>query len=146
KLLGATEFSAKQDGSDFARQLVRRLRYCVLSSLGRKDEASSLLPEMMAHAVDAPGPTMEGLLCAGQIDKAEQLVLQTLDDPKATSIKKLGFERNIVRALQPVPLTGDSGSVWANNLTQLQGRPAIVAAYHRLGRDMPVEYLTVRAN
>jgi hypothetical protein len=140
-LLGVTELSAKNDGSDYARQLVRRLKYCTWSSLGRKDEAAMVLPDVLSHATDASQPTIEGLLCAGEVDKAEQLTLNTLSDSKATPAKKQSFEEDFVRALQPVPLTSDDPSVWANKLALLRQRPAIAAAYARLGRDMPAEYL-----
>lgn len=140
-LLDATELSAKNDGSDYARQLVRRLKYCTMSSLGRKDEAAKILPDVMAHAGDAAQPTVEGLLCAGEVDKAEQLTIKTLNDPRATTAKKRQFEEDFVRGLQPVPLTSDDPSVWANKLAMLRQRPAIAAAYDRLGRDMPADYL-----
>ena len=144
-LFGATELSAKNDGNEYAQQLVRRLKFCALNSLGRKDEAAKVLPDMMAHAADAPQPTVEGLLCAGEMDRAEQLTLQTLNDTKATAAKKRKFEDDFVRALQPVALTGDDPSVWANRLSVLRGRPAIAAAYDRLGRDMPAQYLAAKA-
>ena len=83
-------------------------------------------------------------MCAGEIDRAEQLTLQTLNDPKATSEKKRTLEADFVRALQPVPLTSDDPSVWANKLTVLRQRPAIAAFYSRLGRDMPAEYLAAK--
>ena len=140
-LLDGAEFSAKNDGSDYARQLVRRLKYCTLSSLGRKDEAAKVLPDVLAHAADAPQATVEGLLCAGDLDKAEQLTLQTLNDTKMTPARKRDFEEDFVRSLQPVPLTSDDPSVWANKLAILRQRPAVAAAYARLGRDMPPEYL-----
>jgi tetratricopeptide (TPR) repeat protein len=144
-LLDATERSAKNDGNDYARQLVRRLKYCTLRSLGRREEAAKALPELMAHAADAPQPTIEGFLCAGDIDKAEQVELQMLSDPKSTPAKQRRFEETFVRALQPVPLTSDDPSVWANRLAMLRQRPAVAAAYARLGRDMPADYLPVRA-
>jgi tetratricopeptide (TPR) repeat protein len=144
-LLDATELSAKNDGSDFARQLVRRLKYCTMSSLGRKDEAAKILPDVMAHAGDAAQPTIEGLLCAGEVDKAEQLVVKTFNDPKATPAKKRQFEEDFVRGLQPVPLTSDDPSVWSNRLAVLRQRPAIAAAYARLGRDMPADYLAQKS-
>jgi tetratricopeptide (TPR) repeat protein len=140
-LLDATELSAKNDGSDYARQLVRRLKYCTFSSLGRKAEAAKLLEDVMAHAGDAAQPTVEGLLCAGEVDKAEQLTMNTLNDPKATPAMKRAFEADFVRGLQPVPLTSDDPSVWANKWALLRRRPAVAAAYARLGRDMPAEYL-----
>lgn len=144
-LLGAAEFSAKNDGNEYAQQLVRRLKYCTLSSLGQRNEAAKVLPDMMAHAADAQQPTVEGLLCAGEVDKAEQLTLQMLNDPKAEPAKKQKFEQEFVRALQRVSLTSDDPSVWANKLIMLRQRPAIAAAYNRLGRDMPSEYLAAKA-
>lgn len=138
-LIDATEQSAKYDGSPFARQLVRRLRYCILSSLGRKDEAAKGLPDMLAHADDALQPTVEGLLCAGDVDKAEELVLKGLNSPDKE--KREQFEEQFVHALQPVRLTDDDPSVWENKWKELRARPAIAAAYAKLGRDMPADLL-----
>jgi hypothetical protein len=84
-------------------------------------------------------------LCAREIDKAEQVTLQMLSDPMITPAKQRRFEETFVRALQPVPLTSDDPSVWTNKLAILRQRPAVAAAYARLGRDMPAEYLPVRA-
>ena len=144
-LLDVTEQSAARDGSDYARQLVRRLKYCTLSMLGRKGEAAKLLPDVIAHAPDAPQPTVDGLICAGEIDKAEQLTLQMLTSSKATLAKRQKFEEDFVRALQPTPLTGDEPSVWQSKLAAFRQRPAIAAAFARLGRDMPTELVPTTA-
>jgi tetratricopeptide (TPR) repeat protein len=138
-LIDATEESAKYDGSPFAKQLVRRLRYCILSSLGQKDAAAKVLPEVMAHADDALQATIEGLLCAGDDDKAEQLVLKGLANPDEQ--KRESFEEDFVHALQPVRLTGDDPSVWEDKWKELRKRPAIAAAYAKLGRDLPADLL-----
>lgn len=138
-LLEATERSAANDGNLYSRQLVRRLRYCTLTSLGRKDEARKGLPEMLKYAEDALQPTVEGLLCAGDTDQAEQLVLKALNSPDAA--KREQFEEKLVRALQPVPLTDDDPSVWADSWKALRERPAIAAAYEKLGRDLPAQSL-----
>lgn len=138
-LLDATEESAKNDGSPFARQLVRRLRYCILRSTGKKDEAGQILPDMLSHADDALEPTIEGLLCAGDTDKAEELALAGLKNPDKD--KREQFEDQFVRALQPVHLTEDDPSVWDNRWAALRSRPQIAAAYARLGRDLPAELL-----
>lgn len=138
-LLPITEDSAKNDGSPYAQQLVRRLRYCVLSSTGKKDEAARQLPDLLKHADDALEPTVEGLLCAGDADAAERLVLKGLDNPDKA--KRETFEEQFVRALQPVPLTNDDPSVWDNSWKVLRARPAIAAAYQRLGRDLPANLL-----
>jgi tetratricopeptide (TPR) repeat protein len=137
-LLDVTAESATKNGNPYAQQLVRRLRYCVLSSVGRKDEAAKVRPEMLAHADDALQPTIDGLLCAGDTDEAAQLVLKALKNPDKA--KREVFEEQLVHALQPVPLMGDDPSVWDISWKALRQRPAIAAAYARLGRDMP-EYL-----
>lgn len=138
-LLDVTEMSAKNDGNPYAQQLVRRLRYCTLSALGKKDAATKVLPALLSHADDALRPTIDGLLCAGNIDKAEQLVLQGLNLTDVN--QREAFEQDLVRALQPVALTGDDPSVWEGRWNELRKRPSIAAAYDRLGRDMPGEML-----
>lgn len=128
-LLDMTEAAAKADGNEYARQLVRRLRYCTMSGLGRKDEAARLLPEMIKYAKDAPGPTIDGLVCAGELDQAEKLALESLRRPE--------FEADFIRSLQARPLTSDDPSVWAQGWRELRARPAIASEFERLGRDMP---------
>lgn len=138
-LLPLTEDSAKKDGNPYAQQLVRRLRYCILSSTGKKDEAAHELADLLNHASDAPEPTVEGLLCAGNVDEAEKLALKSLSEPNQD--KREHFEEQFVHALQPVPLTSDDPSVWDNSWKALRARPAIAAAYAKLGRDLPSDLL-----
>jgi hypothetical protein len=88
---------------------------------------------LLAHAKDAPGPTIDGLICAGQLDEAEKLAL--------TSLKEEKFHSDFVRSLQTKPLTSDDPSVWQKGWKQLRDRPAIVAEFIRLGRDMPEHLL-----
>lgn len=130
-LLERTERSAVEGGSPYARQLVRRLKYCTLSGLGRKAETDKLLPEMVAHAKDAWHATVDGLLCAGEVDKAEQVALEAL------KAKDEDFEAQFVRTLQLKPLTSDDPSIWQGRWTALRQRPALAREFERLGRDMP---------
>jgi hypothetical protein len=116
------------DKSPYAAQLLRRLRYCSLVRLGRAAEAAALRPAMMQHAKDARGATVDGLLCAGEIDAAEQLALTLTDKPDDQAV--------YVRSLQPTPLTSDDPSTW-QRWSVLRQRPAIAALYQRLGRDLP---------
>lgn len=132
-LMGRAEISANKDGNDRSRQLVRKLKYCTLSQLGRRDEAESLLPELLKHADDAVGPTINALICAGKIDEAEKLVLESLKDED--------FERYFVRSLQAMPLTADYPSVWDKSWQDLRRRPAIAKEFDRLGRDMPKRFV-----
>ncbi len=127
------EPTAKAKGSAYAEQLVRRLRYCTMSGLGRQAEATALLPDLLAHAKDAPAATIDGLICAGELDQAEKLVLESLGDEK--------FHSDFVRSLQKRPLTSDDPSVWQKGWQVLRSRPAIATEFGRLGRDMPEEYL-----
>lgn len=129
KLLGAAEKSAADDGSPYARQLVRRLGYCTLTGLGRKEEAAKLFADMLKHAQDAYHATVDGLLCAGDIERAEELTLTAIEDEQ--------FQKQLIRALQPQPLTSDDPSMWAARWRELRQRPRVAAAYARLGRDMP---------
>ena len=137
KALPLIEPTAKTEGSPYADQLVRRLRYCTLSSLGRKDEAAKYLPDLMKHAADAPGPTIDGLLCGGDLDKAEQVALDTL----GSKDKAAGFEKDFIRRLQAHRLTSDDPSVWQGRWQELRAKPAIKQAFDRLGRDLPPEFL-----
>ena len=85
---------------------------------------------MIAKAKDARGPTIDGLLCTGELEAAERLALQHLDD--------VDFQEDFVRSLQQTPLTADDPSVWGR-WTALRERPAIAAAFNLLGRDLPGE-------
>jgi hypothetical protein len=132
-LLDATERSATNDGSDYARQLVRRLKFCTLSRSGRAADAEKIRPDMLAHAQDAPGPTIDGLLCAGDIETAQKVALEAL--------QKEQFQSDFVRQLQARPLTNHDPSIWQGKWQELRQRPAIAEAFNRLGRDMPEQFL-----
>jgi tetratricopeptide (TPR) repeat protein len=134
--LPLVEPTAKTEGSPYADQLVRRLRYCTLSSVGRNDEAAKYLPDLLGHAADAPGPTIDGLLCAGELDKAEQVALDSLNGEKKDS-----FAEDFLRQLQTHQLTSDDPSVWQGRWQELRARPAIREAFDRLGRDLPPQLL-----
>lgn len=141
RALPLIEPTAATRGSPYAAQLVRGLRYCVLSALGRKPQADSHLPEMLKHSADAAHATIDSLLCAGEVDRAEQLALQSL---RLTGPKKDSFEQSLVRQLQTVALTSDDRPVWRNRWNLLKARPAIRREFDRLGRDMPSEFLVPR--
>ena len=131
--LSLMERTAKAPGSPYAEQLVRRLRFCTLGRLGRKDEMAKLRVDLMSHAKDAPGATIDGLLCVSDVDAAEKLALE--------SLKNDSFHEDFVRQLQAKPLTSDDPSVWAGAWRSLRQRPAIVAEFNRLGRDLPAALL-----
>ena len=143
-LMAETETSARDNGSDYARQLVRRLKYCTLTRLGRKGEAARIRPDMIAHAKDQLTATIDGLICAGEPDAAEQLILQGLKetDPE----KRRDFEDDFVRMMQPVALTSDDPSLWETAWRDMRSRPAIAKEFNRLGRIMPEDLLPPKPN
>lgn len=135
-LVELTEASARDDGNSYARQLVRRYKYCTLSSLGRRDEAAKLLPDLLSHAKDAYHATVDALLCAGQLDEAERVTLEAL---KAENSRD--FEERFARALQPRSLGYGQPSPWDSRWRELRLRPAIAREYDRIARDMPEAFL-----
>lgn len=134
RALPLIEPTAKAQGSPYADQLVRRLRYCTLSGLGRKDDAAKYLKDLLAYAKDAPGPTIDALLCAGNVDEAERLALATLR-------KNDDFDDDFVRQMQQHPLSSDDASVWQGRWAELRKRPSMAKEFERLGRDMPAAFL-----
>lgn len=118
----------KEPKSPYAEQLLRRLRYCALTRLDRKSEAMALRPDLLSYAKDAPGPTIDGLICAGELEEAERLALLHLGSEE--------FQDDFVRSLQTKRLTADDPSVWGG-WAALRERPAIASAFERLGRDLP---------
>jgi tetratricopeptide (TPR) repeat protein len=135
RALRLIEPTAATKGTPYADQLTRDLRYCTLRRLGRSEQAAKYLPDLMAHAEDAAGPTMDYLLCAGETGRAETLALAQLKNPDED--KRLEFEGQFVRRLQARPLTSDDPSAWENQWRRLRQRPTIAAEFNRLGRDMP---------
>lgn len=118
----------KERKSPYAEQLLRRLRYCALTRLNRKSEAVALRPDLLSHSKDAPGPTIDALICTGELEEAERLALLHLESDE--------FEEDFVRSLQAKRLTADDPSVWGG-WAALRQRPAIASAFARLGRDLP---------
>ncbi len=132
-LFDTTQSSANTEGNDYARQLVRRIKFCTFSQMGRKEEAAAVLPELLKHSDDAPGPTVDALLCGGQFDEAEKLVL--------SRPKKTRFELQLVITLQANPSSLSAPPVWQTSRQVFRQRPAIAAEFDRLGRDLPQQFM-----
>jgi tetratricopeptide (TPR) repeat protein len=127
----------KLPGSPYAIQLIRRMKYCTLNGVGRKEEAAKLLPDILKHAKDSYLTTIDALICAGQLDEAEKLALSALADED--------FESDFVVQMQPVPLTHERPSIWTDGWAELRKRPALQREFEKLGRPMPKEFLTLAA-
>lgn len=129
RLIAVTEESAKNQGTDYARQLVRRLKLCIFHHIGRTAEARALLAEVKTKAPDAPAATVEGLLCIGDIDAAEKVVLETLSGDDGHAPMLLDLQRH--------PLGSGDPSEWRKSWQVLRDRPAVSAAFDKVGRDLP---------
>jgi hypothetical protein len=126
------EPTAAAKGSPYADQLVRRLRYCTLVGLGRLEEAKLRLPEVLKHADDALHATVDGLLCAGDLQTAEQLALKGLAGERT--------QADFVRALQPRQLSSDDPSKWQAQWILIRKRPAVAKKYQEVARDLPAKF------
>ena len=136
RALPLIEPTAQTDGSDYAKQVVRVFRYRTYVGLGRAGDAAALLPEILANAKDAYAATIDGLLCGAQFDTAEKVALQALAADKDGT-----FAEDFVLGLQVAPLDFDTSSDFTKRWAEFRKRPAIAAAFDRLGRDMPPEFL-----
>lgn len=128
-LLSHAEAAAATFGNPYARQLVRRLKLCNAVALGKNDAVSALVADLHKHAADAEAATIEGLLCAGDLDGAETIALKQFADPEKVTA--------VLASLQRKPLSRDDPSLWTTNWAKLRTRPAIEAAFAKAGRDLP---------
>lgn len=123
---------AEQHGSPYARQLVRRLRLCTFHGLGRTAEVEAALAEVRAHGHDAPGATVDGLICVGRIDEAETVLVQALGEQRP------GVIGQAIEALQPSTATRTTDpSIWTEGWQQLLERPSVRREFDRVGRVLP---------
>jgi tetratricopeptide (TPR) repeat protein len=132
-LLEQTQAVVQSAGNAHAQQMVRRLRYCTYHRLGMTDKASAILPELLGKATDAPDGTIDALLCANDIDRAEVVAKAALADE--------AFEVKFVRMFQLDMLVGQSPTVWSTQWPKLRARPSIAAAYEKLARDLPKQFI-----
>jgi hypothetical protein len=65
----------------YGEMLLRSLRVCALSLLGRQAEGADALAYLAAHERDNPGAREDALLCAGDADGAAALFVRRLRDP-----------------------------------------------------------------
>jgi tetratricopeptide (TPR) repeat protein len=127
-----TEQSAAKDGNDYARQLVRRLKYCTLIGLNRRADADQILPVVLSHAADTYTATVEALMCGGLVDQAEAMTLEAMKDDKSRT--------NLLFALQKPKLKSSDPSIWRKRWIDLRAKPRIAAEFDRLGRDLPERF------
>jgi tetratricopeptide (TPR) repeat protein len=75
----------EKSGSLYAKMLVRRDKICALNKLGRADEAKPLVEEIFELRKESYTTAATGLLCAGDIERAAQIIVEGLSDPVHSS-------------------------------------------------------------
>ena len=116
---------AKQYGSPYAIQLVRRLKACAAHKQGTSS-AAALIDDMIAHTKDARGATAEGLICLGRRDEAAALAVEALSDPDQAD--------GMIDTVLP-PLPSRDPSSWG--AAELYTYPGVRAAIDKLVRPLP---------
>lgn len=129
RLMPETAIHVVGQGSDYAKQLVRRLQLCTLAGLGRISEIAAVMEDFRAHANDAPGATVEGFMCTGDFDSAKTLAISTLSDPDR--------QGEAIASLQKEPLGMEDPSAWTGYWAKLRDDPEVEAAFQKAGRDLP---------
>ncbi|MFQ5535335.1 MAG: hypothetical protein ACE5EM_11005 [Sphingomonadales bacterium] len=78
--------AAKQAESDYVSPyglgFVRGIEACALHELGMRRKSMRIVEEMLETAADNYPAVMEVLLCLDQLDRAAEIMIQRLDDPK----------------------------------------------------------------
>lgn len=133
-LIAQLEDSVKVNGNDYARQLVRRIRYCLTARSADRATLSAQRVVLLEHRSDSFEATASALMCDSDWAGAEAVVLEGLKTDE-------DFRTQFVINSQRRPLTGNDPSRWTGNWLELRQRPAIAAEFERLGRDLPEDLL-----
>jgi tetratricopeptide (TPR) repeat protein len=144
KVLPLLDSTAKVSGSPFAYQLIRQIRYCTVSNLSGSKVAAKYLPDLLTHAPDSFDATVDALVCAGDLEEAEKVALDGL--AQTDSGERAYFEAHFVRDLQVRSWDGYGVNAWHGRWQNFRKRPAIAAAFARLGRDLPEEFAAELTN
>jgi hypothetical protein len=138
KTLAASEraaFVANQYGSAYVKQIIASDRACALAMLGRKDELPALLAKIESDRASDPAATVQALQCAGQDDRAAEIVIESLRDPD--------LRTDMLRNLQGQEFTTLAGRTGAEDqFPPLKQRPDVAAVYNEVGRDLPPSLIT----
>lgn len=121
---------SESHGSPYARQLVRRLKLCTVHARDPQADLKPLIEDLIAHEKDAGGATAEGLMCVGRMDAAEATLLRQLGDPDRSE--------SVLDSLQPADVVANPvPEIWDKGWAELRARPAVQAAFAKVGRVLP---------
>lgn len=129
-LIGEAEEHSRTYGSLYARQLVRRMKACVAYREKRPD-AQALVQAFVDNAKDAPGATIEGLMCVDRVDQAARDAIALLGDEK----KREGM---IDSLLPDEDIRADPSGWGASRLLE---RVEVRTAFDKVARVLPSRFV-----
>jgi hypothetical protein len=120
--------------SRFGRMLITSAKVCALANLDRMTEASTLLPVLDANRAVHPQAAVRAHLCAGQVERAAAIVIESLEHPE---------RRDAMAAV----LQGPQFEFWyppspalPDIRQSLRYRPDVAKAFERVARDIPAVF------
>jgi hypothetical protein len=125
---------AEKSGSPYAKMLVMRDKICALNKLGRGAEAAVMVKDIFDQRKDSQPDAATAQICAGDIERAAQIVIEALRDPvyaetMATELQKPEFRIFYTRSkLQTLR-------------DALMSRPDVRAAFDKVARDIPDQFI-----
>lgn len=128
------EVIVKKSGNDYANMLVQKTKVCVLTRIGREEEAKKILDLIFEKRKDSYSEAAKAMLCANDENRAATIVLEALADADYYSVmvndlQRPEFELFYTESL--LPTLND----------KLRGRADITIAFNKVGRDIPELYI-----
>lgn len=118
-----------EDISPYGEGHLAQAEACALHRLGRDTDAAPVMAKIEAAPTNNRDASLDAMLCLGQFEAAEALVLSVLEDP----VRRTGM----LLRLQGIELQKHDKAL-AAPMARLAARPAVAAAIARHGRTLPV--------
>ena len=125
----SADIALATDGvSGFGKMQLWQAKACALHRLGRDTETAPIIARIDADPMQNRDAYVDAMLCLGQLDRAEAVVLSSLGDPERRTdillkLQQLVFDKHD-RALAPA-------------MAALASRPAVASAIIAYGRQLP---------
>ncbi len=119
-----------QYANDYGQSVIASSIVCELAALGREAEAAPVLERLRALEASNLSTLMRALICLDQMDAAEQVAIRRLEGDDAVSLALWFQDYEVPPERPPDPSPND------DRFFSLLGRPAVRAAFERVGRRM----------
>jgi len=125
---------AAEYGSPYAQQLVRTYSLCARHRGQSGGDTTALLATVKDKSADAPLATMDAMICIGQLDAAETLLVEALGSEQ--------WRDSAIETMQPAAARAvpANPTVWDQGRETLEKRPAVQAAFGKVGRILPERF------